>query len=149
VCEVPLNPDFAGRRYPPTEPYEVAREKIREFARAIGDVNPACVDVAAARALGHPDLVAPPTFVIVLTMPAEGQALFDPALGFDFSRVVHRSQRFTHRRPAFAGDRLTVCVEVTGIDTLDGNDVVSLSSEVRSVAGEAVCTATASLLSRA
>ena len=56
-----LDPSFVGRSYPPTRPYEVGREKIREFAAAIGDANPAYTDPAAARALGHPDVIAPPT----------------------------------------------------------------------------------------
>ena len=63
---MPLDPSFVGRTYPPTEPYQVGREKIREFAAAIGDANPAYPDPEAARALGHPDVVAPPTFPIVL-----------------------------------------------------------------------------------
>ena len=99
-----LDQSFVGRTYPPTPPYEVGREKIREFAEAIGDANPAYRDPEAARALGHPDVIAPPTFGIVLSMTAGRQVIADPELGLDYSRVVHGEQRFVHH-PADPGRR--------------------------------------------
>src|ERR1700761_7098421 len=101
---MPLDQSFVGRVYPPTAPYEVGREKIREFAEAINDPNPIYRDQAAARAAGHPDVVAPPTFPIVVTMDAGGQVAHDPELGLDYSRVVHGEQRFVYERPVRAGD---------------------------------------------
>ena len=92
-----LNPAFIGKTYPPSQPYLVGREKVREFAVAIGDSNPAYHDVAAARALGHDDVLAPPTFPFVLSMKAMAVAMFDPELGLDYSRVVHGEQRFATR----------------------------------------------------
>src|SRR5215475_5956289 len=94
-----LDSSFIGRSYPPTEPYEVGREKIREFADAIRDPNPVYRDPDAAKALGHPDVIAPPTFAIVLSMRGAGQVVADPALGLDYSKVVHGEQRFSYRRP--------------------------------------------------
>ena len=73
-----LDQSFVGRTYPPTAPYEVGREKIREFAEAVGDTNPAYTDPEAAKALGHPDVVAPPTFVFAITFKAAGQVVQDP-----------------------------------------------------------------------
>src|SRR5262245_3487293 len=105
---MPLDPSFAGRTYPPTSPYEVGREQIREFARTIGDTNPAYHDVDAARALGHPDVIAPPTFPIVITWQSAGQLFSDPELNLNFSRILHGDQRFSYMRPVHAGDRL-VC----------------------------------------
>src|SRR5437763_15789719 len=112
---MPLDVSFVGRVYPPSPPYEVAREKIREFADAIGDPNPLYRSAAAAQALGHPDVIAPPTFPIVLTLPASRQVIADPELGLDYSRVVHGDQRFVYLRPIRAGDALTVVVSVEGI----------------------------------
>src|SRR3954462_14555465 len=86
---VPLNREYIGKSYPGARVYEVGREKIREFAEAIGDKNPAYVDPEAANALGHPDVIAPPTFATVITLQAGGQAVFDPELGLDYSLVVH------------------------------------------------------------
>ncbi len=88
----------------------MGREKIREFADAINDPNPAYRSVEAARALGHPDVVAPPTFPIVLTLTAGHQVIFDPEAGIDYARVVHGEQRFVHDRPVHAGDVLQVVV---------------------------------------
>jgi acyl dehydratase len=145
---VPLDQSFAGRKYPPTPPYEVGREKIREFAEAIGDDNPAYRDPEAARALGHPDVVAPPTFGIVLSMGAGRQVIADPELGLDYSRVVHGEQRFVSARPVRAGDRLTVTVTVEDIRAAAGNDMLTTRGEVSTVEGELVFTAYSTLVAR-
>src|SRR4051812_18595574 len=104
-----LDPAKIGFSYPSTEPYVVGREKIREFAEAIGSTERVHFDVDAAAALGYADLIATPTFPIVLTNPAVYVMANDPELGLDYSRVVHGDQRFSYRRPVVAGDVL-VCV---------------------------------------
>jgi acyl dehydratase len=146
---MPLDASFIGRSYPPTEPYEVGREKIREFADAIGDPHPAYRSLVAARALGHPEVIAPPTFAIVLSMRASSQVVFDPALGLDYSRVVHGEQRFVHVRPIRAGDVLTVTVSVEDIRSAAGNDLLTTKGEIATVAGEPVATAYGVLVARA
>jgi acyl dehydratase len=145
---VPLDQSFVGRTYPPTPPYEVGREKIREFAEAIGDANPAYRDPEAARALGHPDVIAPPTFGIVLSMTAGRQVIADPELGLDYSRVVHGEQRFVISRPIRAGDRLTVTMTVENIRTAAGNDMITTRGDVQTVDGEPVFTAYSTLVAR-
>jgi acyl dehydratase len=145
---VALDQSFVGRKYPPTAPYEVGREKIREFADAIGDANPAYRDPEAARALGHPDVIAPPTFGIVLSMRAGAQVVADPDLGLDYSRVVHGEQRFVHARPIRAGDRLTVTVTVESIRSAAGNDMLTTRGDVATVDGEPVFTAYSTLVAR-
>jgi acyl dehydratase len=145
---MPLDPTFIGRSYPPTTPYEVNRDRIGQFARAIGDTNPAYFDVAAAQALGHPDVVAPPTFAIVMTLMAADQVAFDPALGLDYSRVVHGEQRFSHTRPIHAGDKLTVVVHVDNIRSVAGSDLLSTRAEVSTVDGDHICSAFSVLVSR-
>src|SRR5690242_1628595 len=105
-----LDPSFVGRTYPPTDPYAVGREKVREFADAIGAEDGAFRDVAAAKALGHPDVIAPPTFAVVVASLAGTVLIDDPSLGLDFSRVVHADQRFAYTRPIRAGDRLVCTV---------------------------------------
>src|ERR1700710_417244 len=101
-----LDPSVVGRSYPPSAVYEVGRAKIAEFAAALGDPDPAYRDPEAARALGHPDVIAPPTFAIVVSLAAANVVLGDPDVHLDYSRVVHGEQRFTHHRPIRAGDRL-------------------------------------------
>src|SRR5471030_1347000 len=146
---MPLDPSFVGRSYPPTPPYHVGREKIREFAAAIGDGNPAYTDVEAAKALGHPDLVAPPTFAIVLSMGAADQVVMDPALGLDYTRVVHGDQRFSYTRPIFAGDELSVVVTVEKIRTVAGNDMITTRGDISTTTGELVCSAFSMLVAPA
>ena len=143
-----LDQSFVGREYPPTEPYEVGREKIREFAEAIGDHNPVYTDRAAAQALGYDDVIAPPTFPIVLTMRAAAQVIADPALGLDYSRVVHGEQRFSYTRPVQAGDVLQVRVTVDSIRSAAGNDMVTTRGEVSTVDGQPVVTAISTLVAR-
>jgi len=145
---VALDSRFIGREYPPTSPYEVGREKIREFAEAIGDPNPAYRDPAAARALGHPDVIAPPTFPVVVSMRAGAQVVFDPELGLDYTRVVHGEQRFVYTRPVRAGDRLVAVLHVDNIRSAAGNDILSTRTELSTVDGEQVCTAYSTLVAR-
>ncbi|MGK5548019.1 FAS1-like dehydratase domain-containing protein [Streptomyces sp. URMC 127] len=144
-----LDQSFVGRTYPATEPYEVGREKIREFAEAIGDTNPAYTDPEAAKALGHPDVIAPPTFVFSVTYRAAGAVVNDPQLGLDYSRVVHGDQKFAYARPVRAGDRLTVVSTIESIKSLAGNDVLSIRGDVQDEHGEHVVTAHTTLVARA
>ena len=146
---MPVDPRFAGRQYPPTDVYEVGREKIRDFADAVGAAHPAHRDVGVARSLGHRDVVAPPTFAVVIAQRAEQAYIADPEAGIDFSRVVHGDQRFTASRPIVAGDELTAQLTVTSVKSLGGNDMVTSESVITDSAGEHVVTATSSLVVRA
>jgi acyl dehydratase len=145
---MPIDGSFVGRVYPPTAPYEVGREKIREFAEAVGDTNPAYRDAEVARALGHADVIAPPTFAIVLTLKAGHQVIMDPDLGIDYSRVVHGEQRFVHTRPVRAGDVLQVTVTVEEIRLAAGNDLITTRADVTTVEGEQVLSATSTIVVR-
>jgi acyl dehydratase len=145
---MPVDASFIGRVYPPTRPFEVGREKIRDFADAINDPNPAYRDRDAARALGHDDIVAPPTFAIALTLPAGHQVIDDPDLGIDYSRVVHGEQRFVHARPITAGDVLQVVITIEDIRAAAGNDIVTSRADVATVDGEPVLTAYSTLVAR-
>ncbi|MEU1542242.1 MULTISPECIES: MaoC family dehydratase N-terminal domain-containing protein [Streptomycetaceae] len=144
-----LDQSFVGRTYPPTAPYEVGREKIREFAEAVGDPNPVYTDPDAAKALGHQDVIAPPTFPFVITYKASGQVVLDPELGLDYGRVVHGDQKFSYTRPVRAGDRLSVTVTIEAIKSLAGNDVIDVRGEVHDESGEHVVTALMKLVARA
>lgn len=145
---MPIDPSFAGRSYPPTEPYEVGVEKIREFADAIGDDNPAYRDRAAAQALGHRDVIAPPTFPFVLTFRASRRLVEDPELGIDYTRVVHGEQRFSAARPVTAGDVLTVTVTLETVRSAGGHDMLTSRSDVATTGGEQVATAWSTLVVR-
>lgn len=146
-----INPDLQGRSYPAAETYDVGREKIREFAQAVKATHPHHYDVAAAQAAGHPDLVAPPTFAIIVAQRADAQLIEDPGAGIDFSRVVHADQRFTHHRPIFAGDRLVAELHVDGVRAMGGGAMLTTRSEVFALTAagrEPVTTTTSSILVR-
>jgi len=145
---MPLDQSFAGRSYPPTEPYLVGREKIREFARAIGATDREYHDPEAARAIGYSDVVAPPTFPIVFTMSSSRQIVDDPELGMDYSRVVHGDQRFAYARPIVAGDALVCVNSVEEITSRGGHDFLTTRSEVTTDTGEPVVTVWAKLVQR-
>lgn len=136
-----LNPAFVGRTYPASPPYLVGREKVREFATAVGEDSPACHDLAAAAELGYADLVAPTTFPFVIVSKAMAAALFDPELGLDYSRVVHGEQSFSYARPLLAGDEVTVTISIEAIRSAAGNDLITVRGDVTTVTGDPVCTA--------
>ena len=144
---MPLNTAWIGRQAPPSEPYPVSREKIREFATAIGDQNPAYHDVPAAQALGHPDLIAPPTFGIVLGLRL-GAVVFDPDLGLNYAMVVHGEQSFVLHRPIRAGDELTGTLTITDISAKGRNELLTWSADLVARDGELVCTLTNTIVSR-
>ncbi len=145
---MPLNQELVGREFPSSPPYEVSRVKIKEFATAIGDFNPAYHDVEAAKALGHPDVIAPPTFAIVISYQMGAALVFEPSLGLDYSRVVHGEQTFVHHRPIRAGDLLIGTPSIVAVRTAGQNELLTWKAEITTVDGEPVCTATNTLVSR-
>ena len=144
---MPLNRDHLGRSTTSHEPFEVTRGDIRRFATALGDTNPAYHDRAAAQALGHRDLVAPPTFLITLGFSTAESLITDPELGLDYSMVVHGEQRFELHRPVYAGDLLDTETRLDAMRDAGRNELLSIVTEV-SAGGERVATTTNVLVSR-
>jgi acyl dehydratase len=143
-----VNPELQGRIFPPVSPYLVGREKIREFARATFSESPLSLDPAAARAAGFRDVVAPPTFPIVVQETTLQQLLNEPDAGIDFTRVVHGDQRFSYTRPIVAGDELTATLTVAAVKSLGGHSMVTAESVMLDAEGEHVVTATSTLVVR-
>src|ERR1017187_5038602 len=131
-----INHDYVGRTFAPAEPYEVSRVKIAEFADAIGDPNPVYRDRAAAQAAGHPDVIAPPTFAIVISMASSGRAVADPGLGLNYAMVVHGEQRFEYSRQIHAGDVLTSEVTISDIKQAGRNTLLTTRTHINTRAGE-------------
>ena len=143
-----VNENIVGKAYPPVAPYLVGREKIREFASAVMSSEPLHSDVDAAKKAGYSDVVAPPTFPVVLQEKALQILLSDPEAGIDYSRIVHGDQRFDYSRPIVAGDELTTTLEVTKVQSLGGHTMVTSESRVSDAKGEHVVTATSTLVVR-
>ncbi|MDQ2880860.1 MAG: MaoC family dehydratase N-terminal domain-containing protein [Actinomycetota bacterium] len=143
-----LDPSFVGRCYPMAGAYQVGREKIREFAEAIGDDDEIYRDPSVARACGYSDVIAPPTFAFILVLRAQQALLRDPELGADYRRMVHGNQSFRHHRPIHAGDELAAALHVDGVRTMGGNDLLTVRCEITDSAGDPVTTARSTLVIR-
>jgi acyl dehydratase len=132
LTPVPITPEHAGRSYPATAPYEVSAAKIAEFARALGDDNPAYFSRTP---------LAPPTFVFVLASAAWDAMFADEELGLALQRVVHGDQRFTYERLLRAGDEVQARLRIDKVRSRGATDIVSCSVRIETIDGELVCTA--------
>ena len=133
-----VNPAIEGKRYSRTAPYLVEREKLREFARA----------TMLDQALLGEEIVAPPTFPVVIQEQSLKLVISDPEAGLDFSRVVHGEQRFVYSRPLVAGDELTSELSVASIKSLGGNQMITFNTEIFDAQNQIVCTAISTLVVR-
>jgi acyl dehydratase len=143
-----LNPEYVGRVYGPGRPYEVSRVKIADFADAIGEQDELCRDRDAAVKVGYPDVIAPPTFAIVISMNSSAEVNADPGLGLDYSMVVHVEQSFAYSRPLHAGDVVTATTTIESIRAVGAMSVLVTSTEIATVDGEHVCTAKSTIVER-
>jgi acyl dehydratase len=139
---VPVNTQAIGKRFAP-DTYAVGREKIREYASAVGETNPLHFDLDTARTAGYGDVVAPPMFAVVYAGRAVIPALFDPEVGLDFAMMVHGSQEFRWGPLVVAGDEITTTVTLRDISergaVMTFYVFESVSANQR---GETVCTGT-------
>ena len=143
-----LNKEFVGRMFGPGEPYEVSRVKIAEFADAIGEPSELCRDKAAAQRAGYPDVIAPPTFAIVIAMASTASMHSEPGLGLDYSMVVHGEESFSHSRPLHAGDVVVATTTVESIRAVGAMSMLVTSTDISTTDGEHVCTAKSTLVER-
>ncbi|HUZ29243.1 MAG TPA: MaoC family dehydratase N-terminal domain-containing protein [Solirubrobacteraceae bacterium] len=141
------NPSAVGKSYPPST-YVVGREKIREYAAAVGETNPLYFDVDAARAAGYGDLVAPPMFAVVFGAPSVGPAILDPDVGIDFARMLHAGQEFVWGPLVVAGDEITTTATVKDISDRGGMNFFVFETVSQNQNGETVCTGTWSQIVR-
>jgi len=143
-----VSESLIDKAYPPLPPYVVGREKVREFARATAQTDPALFDLEAAQARGLSDVLAPATFPVVIQQAALDMLVADPEAGIDFSRVVHGDQRFDYHREVVAGDELTAILRVVKVQSLGGHTMVTAEVAMSDQAGTPVVTATSTLVIR-
>jgi len=136
-----LKTDAVGKTWGPTV-YAVGREKIKEYALAVGEGDPVHIDHEAARAAGYADVVAPPMFAVVYSAPAMGPVIFDPDVAMNFAMMVHGGQEFVWGPVVVAGDEVTTTVECTSIEARDGKGYYVFESRSDNQRGERVCTGT-------
>jgi acyl dehydratase len=133
--------EAVGKSYEPSV-YAVGREKIREYASAVGETNPLHLDVEAARAAGYADVVAPPMFAVVYAAKALFPALFDPEVGMNFAMMVHGAQEFVWGPVIVAGDEITTTVTVKDISDRGAMVFYVFESVSVNQQGDTVCTGT-------
>ena len=143
-----LNPDYVGRTFEQSAPYEVSRVKIAEFATAIGETSPLCFDRQAAEKAGYPDVIAPPTFAIVISSSSASKVITDKDLGLNYAMVVHGEQRFEHSRPLHAGDVVIAQTTIEEIRPIGKHTSLTTRTEIRTTGGEHICTALNTLVER-
>jgi acyl dehydratase len=130
-----------GKEYPPSV-YAVGREKVREYAVAVGESNPLHIDVEAARAAGYADVVAPPMFCVVYCGVAIGAAMFDPEVGIDFARLLHSAQEFRWGPLVVAGDEIETIMTVKDISARGEMGFYTFESVSTNQNGATVCVGT-------
>jgi acyl dehydratase len=138
---MPVNTEAIGKAYPAVT-YAVGREKIREYAAAVGETDPLYHDVEAARAAGYADVVAPPMFAVVYAGRSVIPALFDPDLEINFAMLVHGAQEFRWGPLVVAGDEITTTAEVAEVSERGGLGFYVFRSVSENQSGETVCLGT-------
>jgi acyl dehydratase len=138
---MPVDTNAAGKTYEP-KTYAVGREKIREYANAVGETNPVHLDLDAARAAGYADLVAPPMFAVVYSAPAMAPAVLDPVVGLNLAMMVHGGQEFVWDKPVVAGDEITTTASVKDISERDGKGFYVFETVSTNQDGDTVATGT-------
>jgi acyl dehydratase len=117
---------LVGHRYRTDDYYEVGREKIREYARAVQDFHPAHWSEDAAGELGYTGLIAPTTFLSTVAMLANRRLLETVLNGYDV--VVQTDQVFEMYSPVLTGDRLVSDVELSSVRRIAGRDLLTITN---------------------
>jgi acyl dehydratase len=138
---MPVNTKAIGKTYEPVL-YAVGREKVKEYARAVGETNPVHLDLQAARAAGFADVVAPPMFAVVYSAPSIGPPIFDPEIELNFPLMVHGGQEFEWGPVVVAGDEITTTTTVKDISERDGRGYYVFESISTNQDGAQVCRGT-------
>jgi acyl dehydratase len=143
-----LNTALIGKAYDKVD-YTVERDKVNEFAAAIGEDDPIYRDPDSAKAAGFAEQVAPPTFITVIQLMTSGQVVLDQELGLDYSRVVHGEQAYRYERPLVVGDHIVATPTLASIVTKKSNEFLTITSEVHDAeSGELLLTTRSTLISR-
>lgn len=143
-----VDPSYQGRVFPPGEPFLVGREAMRDFAAAVGATSPEHYELDAAHEAGYPDLVATPTYAVVIAQRCEARYIGDPGSGIDFSRVVHAEEKFLHHRAIVAGDEVIGTVYVDRVREMGGHAMITTRTELALADRTPIATVVSSLVVR-
>jgi acyl dehydratase len=146
---MPLDASLVGRTYPPSAPYEVGREKVREFARAVKDEHPAHYNEDAAKEIGYDSLVASLTFLAVAGRKVQLEIFEQFAIPINMERVLHRDQKITFHRPILAGDKLFFDSYLDSVIEAHGTVVTEIRGEASDAEGKPVVTSIVTVIGEA
>src|SRR5437870_3442445 len=144
---MPLNQSLKGKEYQEVT-FTVERERVVQFADAIGEDSPAFRDPEAARSLGYPEQLAPPTFITVMQIMTSAQVVLDQDLGLNYALVVHGEQEYEWRRPIHVGDVLRATPRIADIYARGPNEFLVIEAEIKDATGQTVVLGRTTLLSR-
>lgn len=142
-----LNQSLKGKTYQELN-FQVERDRVTQFSRAVGEDDPRFLEAGAAQAEGFPEQLAFPTFPTVLGILVSAQAVTDQELGLDYSRVVHGEQEYEWKRPLVVGEALTAIPRISDIYSKGPNEFLVIEAEMTDADGEVVCVSRGILLSR-
>jgi hypothetical protein len=135
---VALSLDIIGMHFRYPDFYEVGREKIREYAVAVKNDDPAYHDESAAADLGHSSLPAPLTFISVFGYQAQTAFFAHANIGITDAQIVQVDQEVKILQPIKAGDRLYCDVFVHSVRQAHGTDIIVTKNLISNEQGEAV-----------
>jgi acyl dehydratase len=144
---MPLNETLKGKTYQEFT-FEVERDRVTQFAVAVGEDDPRFLEAGAAQAEGFPEQLAFPTFPTVLGILVSAQVVADQELGLDYTRVVHGEQEYEWKRPIVVGDVLKATPRIGDIYSKGPNELLVIEAEMTDADGEVVCISRGTLLSR-
>ncbi len=139
---------MVGHHYRVADYYEVGREKVREYARAVQDYHPVHWDEDAAREYGYDGLVAPLTFISLVGILAQRKLFEQVVTGYDLSQIMQTDQILEFHRPIKAGDRLSCIVYLHSFRQAFGGDIIVTRNDVVAQNDELVLTTYTTLIGR-
>ena len=141
--------DIIGTHYRYPDYFEVDREKIREFARAVKDDHPAHYSEEAAKECGYDVLIAPLTFLAVAGRKVQLEIFNQFDVPINMERVLHRDQKIVFHRPIVAGDKLYFDSYLDSVTESHGAVVTEIRGEVTDEHGEPVLTSVVTVMGEA
>ena len=123
-----IDTKFIGREYKPII-YVVGQEKIKEYAIAVGDLNPLYTDPDFAKKSKYSTIIAPPMFVVVFARDAMFSLFLDPEIKIDMPRLVHGEQEFNFHKIVKANDSIKTSSKIKNIYGKNNNDFIELETK--------------------
>ena len=127
-----MSSEHVGKVFPPLKA-DVEKWQLRFFAKAVGEPNPIYFDEQAAQAEGHKSILAPPTYVLTLSIAEADPFKKYRELGINPENMLHAQQKFEYFSPVYAGDQITFTCRVVDFIERRGGAIKFLIEETEAV----------------